>query len=294
MDESTRWVIDPSKVKYPELERIMQLKPNPHILLGKEIVWTLKYDGSNFGVYLDAEGNWHARSRNMEVASEQFHNYFKITPQFEKVIELLKDAETWNDAYMVFGELLIKGKSPTKIEMHDDHSFIVFDIWSAKLGGFFHYTKVYQECYHHGLPVVDLLGTTRLNDLDSLMQFRDQILKTTVELHREGSVGKFVDGSEWIYFKEKNDCPKYEKVPRAEDPENARIFLPPLPESEVGGAIEKCYADLGKDFFDIRVAMKTFAAYVSEEQKKHNCSKPERKLIEYYKERVDELRRQGL
>jgi hypothetical protein len=126
------------------------------------------------------------------------------------------------------------------------------------------------------------------------MQFRDQILKTTVELHREGSVGKFVDGSEWIYFKEKNDTPKYEKVPRAEDPENARILLPALPESEVMGALEKAYADLGIDFFYIRPAMKLFAEYVSVEQKKHNCSKPERKLIDYYKERVEELRRQGL
>jgi hypothetical protein len=291
MDEPTRWVIDPTKVKYPDLDRISQLHPNPHILLGKEVVWTLKYDGSNFGVYLDADGNWHARSRNMDVASDQFHNYFKMTPQFVNVIELLKDAENWNDAYMVFGELLIKGKSPTKIETHDDHSFIVFDIWSAKLGGFFHYTKVFQECYHHKIPIVDLLGTTRLNDLESLMQFRDQMLKKTVELHREGTVGKYVNGADWIYFKEKNDTPKYEKVPRAEDPENARILLPSLPDSEVFGSVEKVYADLGNDFFDVGKAMPRVAEYVKIECKKHNCSAPERKLFSYYQDRVEEIRK---
>ena len=294
MDEPTRLVIDPSKVKYPDLERISQLQPNPHIILGKEVVWTEKRDGSNFGVYLDAEGNWHARSRNMDVASEQFHNYFKMTPQFGCVIELLNDAQNWGDAYMVFGELLTKGKSPTKIEYHDDHSFVVFDIWSAKLGGFFNYTKVYQECYHHKIPIVECWGTSRINDLDTLMAYRDVMLLKSIERNREGTVGKHVNGTEFIYFKEKNDTPKYEKLPRVEDPENARILLPPLAESEVAGALEKAYADLGTEFFDIRPAMKLFAEYVSTEQKKHNYSKPDRKLIEFYKDRVDELRKQGL
>ena len=292
METREKLVIDPSKNHYPDLDRIGQLKPNPHILLGKEIVWTEKLDGSNFGVYLDAEGNWHARSRNMDVASEQFHNYFKMTPQFDAVIELLKDAETWNDAYMVYGELLTKGKSPTKIEYHDDHSFVVFDIWSEKVGGFLHYTRVFQECHHHGLPIVELWATCRLKSMESLLSFRDSILEKSVRLNREGTVGKYVNGSEYIYFKEKNDTPKYEKVPRAEDPDNMRIVLPALPQSEVTGAIEKVYADLGTDFFDVRIAMKKVAEYVSAEQKKHNCSKPEYPIFETYKERVEELRRQ--
>lgn len=249
---------------------------------------------SNFGVYLDAEGNWHARSRNMDVASEQFHNYFKMTPQFDAVIELLKDAETWNDAYMVYGELLTKGKSPTKIEYHDDHSFVVFDIWSEKLGGFLHYTRVFQECHHHGLPIVELWGTCRLRSLESLLGFRDKLLEKSKECGREGTVGKYVNGDEYIYFKEKNDTQKYEKVPRAEDPDNMKIVLPPLPQSEVSGAIEKVYADLGADFFDVRVAMKKVAEYVSAECKKHNCSKPESPIFESYKDRVEELRRAGI
>ena len=287
-------VIDPSKNHYPDLERITQLKPNPEILLGKEIVFTEKRDGSNLGVYLDADGVWHARSRNMDVASEQFHNYFKMTPQFEMVIELLKDAEQWNDAYMVYGELLIKGKSPTKIETHDDHSFVVFDIWSEKLGGFMHYTRVFQECHHHGLPIVELWGTCRLRSLESLLRFRDKLLEKSKECGREGTVGKYVDGAEYIYFKEKNDTPKYEKVPREEDPGNMKIVLPALPQSEVTGAIEKVYADLGIDFFDVRIAMKKVAEYVSEEQKKHNCSKPDTPIFESYKERVEELRKSGV
>jgi RNA ligase len=292
MNNPKKLVIDPSKVKYPDLDRITQLKPNPHILLGKEITWTEKRDGSNFGVYLDAEGNWHARSRNMDVASEQFHNYFKMTPQFEGVIDLLKDAEQWNDAYMVFGELLMKGKSPTKIEFHDEHSFVVFDLWSAKTGGFVNYTKLYQECYHHHLPIVEVWGVCNVTSIESLLSFRDTILATSVELGREGSVGKYVNGAEYIYFKEKNDIPKYEKVPRVE--EEGKIILPPLPDSELCGAIEKVYMDTGDGFFDVSKAMPLIAEYVKIEQKKHNCAPPERKLFDAYKSRCDELRLSGV
>jgi hypothetical protein len=283
--------IDPSKVKYPDLDRISNLKPNPHILLGKDIVFTEKRDGSNFGVYLDVEGEWHARSRNMDIASEQFHNYFKLTPQFEGVIELLKDATEWGDAYMIFGELLIKGKSPTKIEFHDDHSFVVFDIWSAKVGGFLNYTKVYQECYHNHLPIVELWGTCRVNTLEALLKFRDEMLLKSIEMNREGSVGKYVNGSEFIYFKEKNDIPKYEKVPRLEDPGNEKVILPSLSDSEMTGAIEKVYADLGENFFDVKLAMPMVAKYVMIEQEKHNCSPPQKKLIVAYRERIEELRK---
>ena len=246
---------------------------------------------SNSGIYLDADGNWHMRSRNMDIASEQFHNYFKITSQFEGVIELLKDAEQWGDAYVVFGELLMKGKSPTKIEYHEDHSFVVFDIWSAKTGGFLNYTKVYQECYHHGLPVVELWGTCRVKTLESLLLFRDAMLGKSIECKREGTVGKYVNGAEFIYFKEKNDTPKYEEVPRVEDPGNMRIILPPLPDSELCGAVDKALADCGDGFFDTSKAMPLIAQYTKAEQQKHNCAPPVRKLFDAYKERVDELRR---
>jgi hypothetical protein len=138
---------------------------------------------------------------------------------------------------------------------------------------------------------VELWATCRVRTLEAIYGLRDRLLVKSVECKREGVVGKYVNGAEFIYFKEKNDTPKYEKVPRVEDPNNVRIVLPPLPQSEVTGAIEKVYADLGQDFFDVRIAMKQVAEYVSAEQKKHNCTKPEKPIFESYKERVDELRR---
>jgi hypothetical protein len=279
-----------SEVKYPDLERIMNLKPNPHILLGKEITWTEKRDGSNLGIYLD-NGVWHVRSRNMDIASEQFHAYFKSTPEFENVLDLLQDAANWGDEYMLFGELLIKGKSPTKLEFHEETRFVAFDLWSVKAQGFVNYTKLYQECYHHHIPLVELWGTCRAKSLETLLTFRDAMLEKSLDMHREGSVGKYVNGIEYIYFKEKNDVPKYEKIPRVEDPDNMKIILPPLPESELTGAIEKAYADLGDAFFDIRTAMPKIAEYVAIEQHKHNCFSPDKKLFAAYKSRLEELQK---
>jgi hypothetical protein len=291
MGEPTRWVIDPSKVRYPDLDRIMNLKPNPHILLGKEVVWECKRDGSNLRLYLDQDGKLVAGSRNMDIASEQFQKYFAATPQYTAVDELLRDAEQWNDAYVVVGELLIKGKSPTKIEYHDDHSFVLFDIWSAKTGGFVNYTKKHQEAYHYGIPIAELWGTCNVNTLESLLAFRDQMLQKSLDEHREGVVLKYVNGVEFIYAKEKNDTPRYEAVARVE--ETGKIVLPPLPDSELCGAIEKAYTDTGDGFFDVSKAMPLIAQYVKIEQQKHNSAPPVRKLFEAYKSRVEELRLAG-
>jgi hypothetical protein len=283
--------VDVSNIRYPKLDSIMNLKPNPYILLGKELVFECKYDGSNLRIYLDQEGKLVVGSRNMDIASEQFQEYFASTSQHDAVEDLLRDAEQWNDTYVVIGELLIKGKSPTKIEYHDDHSFVLFDIWSVKEGGFVNYTKKYQEAYHHGVPIAELWGTCNVNTLESLLEFRDKMLQKSLDEHREGVVGKYVNKENFIYFKEKNDIPRYTKVPRAE--EFGKIVLPPLADSELCGAIEKVYVDIGTDFFDVSKAMPLVAKYVNIEQQKHNCAPPERKLFEAYKSRVEELRLSG-
>lgn len=279
-------MIDISKIKYPELDRIMLLKPNPHVLLGKEIVWTLKEDGSNIGAYLDENENLKFRSRNMDDASEQFYKYLESTDEYEPLKELLLDAKQWNDEYVVFGELLVKGKSPTRIETHEKTRFIIFDIWSNKHRCWQNYTKIYQDCYHFNIPVVELLGTCNVTSLDKLLEFRDLILEKTKELKKEGSVGKtwFKDG--FIYFKEKHDTPQIEKRPRLE--ENGKIELPWLPDSEIYGAIEKARTGLGEEFNNIKLAMPLIAKYISDEAKKHNCQTP-KNVYKYYEQRLEDL-----
>ena len=52
-------MIEIEKIRYPELERIANLKPNPEILLGQEIFFQVKRDGSCLGICLNDEDNIH-------------------------------------------------------------------------------------------------------------------------------------------------------------------------------------------------------------------------------------------
>lgn len=275
--------------KYPSMDGILRLKPNPHILLGKEIFWTAKEDGSNIGAYLDENKELQLRSRTQEKAADDFYDYFNATDEAPKVRELLENSRTlWGHEWIVFGELLVKGRSPARSTVHEQHRFVVFDMWSITDQQWLNYNGVYQRCYQYDLPVVELWGTCKCSKLDTLLSFRDQMLEKAKEEGKEGVVGKTWFNNDCIYFKEKLDLPKIEKLPRVE--EEGKPELPELPDSEVWGAIEKVRTDIGnKAFLDVRAAMPKVAAYVKCECEKHNCASPSRKLFSYYTERCAEV-----
>lgn len=299
-------MVDISKIKYPHLERIYNLKPNPHILLGQEIYWTEKRDGSNIGAYLgagDEKDPVQLRTRNMDKASDDFYKAFNASEQADPVLELLQDATNWGKEYVIFGEMLTPGKSPTRIEIHDKNEFVVFDIWDQSMyggtGSFMNYNGVYQQCAHFGLPIVELYGICNVSTIDALYSFKDQMLLKAKEGVREGVVGKAWgetpfnrgDGAGCsrlvTYFKEKNDLPALEKIPRSE--QDGMVKLPVLPDSEICGAIEKVRADIGDGKFrEIRTAMPMIAKYVGEECKKHNSIAP-RNLHAYYQDRLKDI-----
>lgn len=280
---------DICKVKYPSLNRIIMLYPNPEILLGHRIFWQEKRDGSNMGVYLTKKGDLALRSRNLDRASEDFHRIFLETDEAKKVRELLifMQQDGWNDECVVFGELLVKGKSPVRTELHKKHEFIVFDIWSSKTGGFMSYTLVHQYCYHFGIPIVEVYGQSRHTTLESLLEFRDKMLEIAKGNGREGVVGKtYEKNTMYKYFKEKIDLPNLRRIPS-----NFEGAKPILPESEVLGSLDKVLVDLGTtDFKDVRKAMPLFVKYVGVECSKHLCRKPKGTLFTYYKAKLEEVK----
>ena len=279
-----------SKVRYPSLNQIIMMHPNPEILLGHEIYWQEKRDGSNMGAYLTKKGDLALRSRNMDKASESFHRIFLETDEAKKVKEMLVFMRgDWGEEVVVFGELLVKGESPTRTEMHEKHEFVVFDMWSTKLGGFLPYTLVHQDCQYFDTPLVELYGTSQHTTLESLLEFRDEMLEIAKKNGREGVVGKtFEKDTMYRYFKEKVDSPKIERLPS--DIGNGRYLMQPLPKSEILGALDKVLIDLGMmDFKDVRKAMPLFAEYVGEECGKHHCHKPKGTLFTYYKAKLEEM-----
>ncbi len=276
--------------KYPEMERIANLYPSPQVMLGEEIYWTEKRDGSQLRLaFIDNELK--IATHHQDEASEMFVNYFKQTEQAEAIEQLLRDtnglgdnpAANFNIGAVVFGELLSKGKSPARFEHHDKYEFVIFDIWSQKDGRFLSYNSIYQYAYHYSLPVVECWAMTRHTTLESLYAYRDEMLVLAKERGREGVVLK--NYLSQVFAKEKLDIPIIPRI-KIEDgqPKN-----PLLPDSEVMGAIAKAHADLGESFMDKRVAMPLIAKYVSEEQEKHLCSKPSQNLFSYYQKYLEGL-----
>ena len=94
--------IDISQVVYPHFSSIANLWPDPARLLGEEIVWQSKNDGSNAGFYLDENDNVRIRSRNRDDADPQFYALFKSCEEAEAIEMLLHDAREWGTEYVIF------------------------------------------------------------------------------------------------------------------------------------------------------------------------------------------------
>jgi len=276
--------------RYMELEKIQHLLNEGRELLGRYIYWTEKRDGSCLAVWLKSKSKFRRflnkiqrkkpvailhpdytliiSSRNMEMAEKSICNDFKMTDDFTRVKQYLRD----NPTHIVFGEILRKGLSPTRIENHEKVEFIVFDIFDGT--HFLGYQQVHQFCFHYdNMKCVRLFGEGRFTSMESLYAFRDQMLEICKQEKREGVVLKaFDDDGKPLYAKEKLDTATPRGHPKIE---KGRPEYPPLPLSEAMGAIDKVYADLGQDFTNKAKAMPMVAKYIKEEMKKHQCSGPE-------------------
>lgn len=280
---------------YPSLDRLELLQPGPQILLGNEITYTLKHDGTNCGVAL-IDGKIEIRSSNQPRAHPNMYESLKKTPEYDGIVDLLESAADWRSQYILYGELLQVGRSPTRIKTHTETRFVPFDLWSARQGGFVNYISLYQQCHHAHLPCVEVLGKCTATSLPSLYAFRDEMFDICRERNEEGVVGKVWADTPWsfagmkkniIYFKEKLDTPNFEQTPKMT--ETGRVILPQLSDSEVFGAVEKARTDLGdRAFRDPAQAMPKIVAYVREEGKKHHCSSP-KNIQSYYLRRLQDI-----
>jgi len=281
-----------SEYKYPHFSYIKNLLPRPEILLGREIYWTEKRDGSCLGLGLTADGEWLMRSRKRDDAANDMKAAFLDSGWKENVGDLIEHERDFGREYIVFGELLQTGTSPARFETHDKNDFVVFDLMSAASGEFLPYPKVYQACYQSGVPVVELYSKSQHFSMENLMDFRDKMLERCKDMGREGVVAKTWDlvdnlkavghNENYIYVKEKLDSIQPDLV-TDRDIVGSRPILPPLPESEIYTAIVSIKEDLGEDFNNPKIAMPLIVKAVNEESKKHCCDYV-RNIFKYYQD----------
>lgn len=296
---------------YPDLDSIRQLRNSGRELLGTFLYATEKRDGSNMTIWvrefpndlpyasgvviqissrnttyycLTCQKVWGNKEEHVtktghtefipDIAESTLNSRVKQAKSWKGVEQMLKDNPTW----VVFAESIPAGRGPTRIEpAHKNTDLVVFDIWEG--GRFFSYNFLYQQCYHYKVPVVKLIGQGTFSSIEQLNMWVKDLLGWSRRHRREGVVIKAYGAETQVFAKEKIDMPERPKFVHSSD---RGVELPPLPDSEIYGAIDKVFADNGIEFLrDKTKAMPTIARYVEYEAKKHLCRSP-RNMYSYY------------
>ncbi len=74
---------------YPKLGQIASLHPNPAIVLGRPIYWTVKEDGSNIGCYLNEDGKCNcapaiSTSHRLNIWSEKSQTFLSYPKVYQE------------------------------------------------------------------------------------------------------------------------------------------------------------------------------------------------------------------
>lgn len=281
--------------KYPDFTGIEGYTKNKVVTIDKKlfdnpIYWTVKEDGMNTGCYLDDNGELQIRTSNLPKISEDLRQRFLKLPYAQNIKQFLTELnEDYPGDYCVlFGEFMLRGKSPKKVVFREEDSFKAFDLYIGKLKRIppmVQWESFAELCDRHNIPRVELVEITTVYTLDDLMTVRERLLAKSRENHWEGVVGKVWmscrDGDFLNIVKEK---PVIEEI---KNPENPNDKLPELPESEITGALEKTLGEIGIDkFCDAKIAMPIIAIKIKEQCEKHGCRKPGGRTFELYRERV--------
>jgi len=260
----------------------------PRMLLGQRLYWTEKYDGSNVAIWLK-EDTPVISSRNMEQSSTDIQDLVKRTKHYSKLLDLLKELPHC----VLYVEACRKGRSVTGIEVYDEDTLVLFDIYNRDTEKFLPHILVHQNAFHHQIPIVKLYAETRHRSMKDLLKFKNHVLDYCKATNIEGMVIKAYkipkQFQEWyarglIMAKVKLDVPEpiKKKIVKGEP------IYPTIPENEIIGAISKVEADFGLTG-NPKDDMPRIAQYVNEEMGKHLYSKPKGKLFSYYQKYMEKL-----
>jgi len=306
--------------QYPHIPLLLNVKPNLRILLGQKLFWTEKKDGSCMAIWLEeipwkkvinvkqftgekGVNNWligdkvfalHISSKHKIDAKSDLDALVRRTEEFPKVLELLHE----NPQFIIYFEACRKGRGVTGTELYERDCLFVFDIYDMSAEKFLPYVNVHQHCFHHKISVVKLWAETRHTSVKDLLKWKKNALKHCKEVKIEGVVIKAYKIPKSIsdYFqnykrgllqaKVKLDTPRPKKRKIAK----GQPIYPPIPDSEILGAIDKAWQELGNEKFrDVSITMPLIAKYVKEECAKHLYSSPTNKLYSYYQEYMERM-----
>jgi len=199
--------------------------------------WYRKHDGSNISLLF-----------HKGFPLVYTHNQ-KAIPQVEVEVKgLLKPImgnlkELLGERYIIYFELLRKGKSPAGYEIHEEPEILAFDMYDMDEQHWVNPEERDTLLDKYGIPRIPLFTTTVSTNVEAFVKTIDDMVETAKEKGWEGFVAKWWYDEDMYAIKVKveHKYPKKLKPKKRGKPDPR----PELELSEVTGAIDKVFNEIG-------------------------------------------------
>lgn len=233
-----------------------------HTVVGSTVYWERKRDGHNMSLLFHkgfpmVYTHYQKAKTDVETEVKQL-----LKPYMEKLKEML------GERYILYFELVRKGKSPAQFEFNAKSHIKSFDIYDTIDDEYISPDKKYKIFRKYHIPHTYYYTKTKHENIEDFESMIDKMIDISYERDWEGFVAKWVYKDVLYAIKVKTEH-KYPKVPRVEKPKKVDN-RPTLERSEVRGAIDNVFYELStEDFKNPKIAMPLIARGVSREEKKH-------------------------
>lgn len=150
---------------------------------GKNLILTVKYDGSSSSFILDTQNEFHVCSRNLELKEDDKNTFWKIARQYDIENKL----KTLNKHYGIQGEVYGEGiqKNPLGIKGHKLAIFLIKDLDEDR---WLSWTEISKFCADNGFETVDLVDSF---PVEKMPTFEELQAKSNAQKYKSG---KYAEG----------------------------------------------------------------------------------------------------
>lgn len=207
----------------------------------------------------------------METAHVKFSNYIKSCdwfPDLEKYLDYHRDI-------VIYGEICVPGKSPSRITSYKNYDFKAFDILYRIPDQFMKPQFAENTFKEINIPYIPIEKSGIVNSLSELTTLINDLKTEATQKNIEGYVLKT---DLLTRCKIKPDKPQ--KIP-TNKADQTNTLIPDLPDEEVYSTITRIRDEHPGHFSNIKTAMPLIGKAVAEEAKKHQA-RPPKNLVSYY------------
>lgn len=189
----------PSAVPKTDQERIQNLSAELATWQGMEFEVTEKLDGTSCTFYLDADGELHVCSRNLDLKRNPDNTLWKIAERLNIASQM---ATCGLLGHAIQGEVIGEGIQGNKYSINRGQEFYVFDIYDVKNGRYLPSNERFELCVKLGLchtPILDA-ALVMNQTVETLLEMAEGKSVLNPKTEREGLVFKCTSDTS-IHFK---------------------------------------------------------------------------------------------